>query len=197
MSQEARGLAWPTQAAMQRRLAEKTLLADIAPFYNQTKGTDEHELLLFAFYSIWWHRFPLDPKDFDNDLDLVEFVRDLRNRKVRRELMWAASRTKIITLIPWQEYVSVEEDEKRQRALLASWERQPRPKPRPIKSGNQSEAPAQQYATSDAQANSGSDVEDDDASATSDGESSDESEIDVDEEGVDDSQSESLIEDED
>ncbi|KAG6824361.1 hypothetical protein H0H92_007098 [Tricholoma furcatifolium] len=193
MSQEARGHAWPTQETMQRRLAEKTLLADIAPFYNQTKGTDEHDLLLSAFYAIWWRRFPLDPKDFDNDLDLVEFVRDLRNRKVRRELMWAASRTKIIMLIPWQEYVSVEEDEKRQRALLASWEMQPRPKPRPIKSAN----PSQQCATADVLANSESDMEDDDASGTSDGESTDDSEIDVDGECADDSQSESYIEDED
>ncbi|KAG6806769.1 hypothetical protein H0H92_010078 [Tricholoma furcatifolium] len=53
MSQEVRGPGWPTQEAMQRHLTEKTLLADIAPFYNQTKGTAEHDDLLSTFYDIW------------------------------------------------------------------------------------------------------------------------------------------------
>ncbi|KAG6827423.1 hypothetical protein H0H92_011845 [Tricholoma furcatifolium] len=182
---------------MQRRLDEKALLADIAPFYNQTKGTADHDLLLRAFYAIWWNRFPLDPKDFDNDLDLVEFAREVRNKRVRRDLMWAASRTKIITLIPWQEYVSVEEDEKRQRALLASWERQPRPRPRPVKSRPQPEVPSQQCASAAALVKSDSD-ENLEAPATSDDEtddeSMDESQIDDDEAGVVDSQSDSNIE---
>ncbi|KAG6808747.1 hypothetical protein H0H92_003018 [Tricholoma furcatifolium] len=186
MFQAETGRAWPSQESMQRRLTEKTLLADIAPFYNQTKGTDEHDRLLAAFYEIWWRRFPLDPKDFDNDLDMVEFVRDLRNKRLRRELMWAASRTKIISFIPWQEYVSVEQDEKCQ-ALLASWERQPRPKPRPIKSRNEFEVPSQQCATA---VESESDEDDTEATPTSDGEGTDESEMDVDEADVVDSLSE-------
>ncbi|KAG6806770.1 hypothetical protein H0H92_010079 [Tricholoma furcatifolium] len=107
--------------------------------------------------------------------------------------MWAASRTKIISLIPWQEYVSVEEDEKRQRALLASWERQPCPKPCPVKSAN----PSQQCPTAAAPAESESDEEIDDASGASDSESTDENEIDIDKECADDSHNESYIEDED
>ncbi|KAG6809152.1 hypothetical protein H0H92_001389, partial [Tricholoma furcatifolium] len=116
-----------------RRLAEKALLADMAPFYNQTRGTGDLGLFLDAFYAVWWHQFPLNLAEFDGDRDALEFTQSVRNKQLRQDLMWAASRSKIIALYPWREYVSVEEDVRRQNAVVESWERQMRPRPHPRK----------------------------------------------------------------